>query len=607
MLYPKDEFEARINDLTKLGLTKLQARLYITLLELGVSPVRKVVKATSLHKVEVYRVLRELTDIGMAEEVISNPKSFRAIEPKIAIEAILQKEKEKVGMMEQKGKELSVWLGSIQGRKGEKEDFGVRFKLIEGARRFLDRVQRTLENAQREVLFIMRESWIRKGVQEGLDRIISKCLSRGVRFRGVINIDKDDIDLAERFIDTIELRHNGNVGPLMLIVDENEVLFGTAIERQPMDYRKTTFLWTNDKEYIKAMRESFKSIWKDSIDAKARITELKTGKPLEQTFVIRDAEEALRKISETLFLAKREVLLATTSDFFLRVERYPFKYLSEKGVKIRVILPITKENVEDAKKVSGYIQLRHIENSALRMGVIDNQALFLINVPSNLKNSTAYWKGFDYTVYSNVAHYINGIRNLLEIVWDQALDARVRIKEIETGESAKLTEIVRGKDAIYERIFDGLSRTKSNLFVMVDVSTLGLIMHDFSSINTELRERGVRIRFLTQINKENFMMAKELSEQFEVRHIDELPIRAILTDEESGFTWTPVEEMPEVGIYSNSIEMTNGLWSIAEDAWKDGIDARAKIEEIETGKPIGTVSKPFIEHLKEGGKAEEIE
>ncbi|MCP8309668.1 MAG: hypothetical protein H3Z54_13415, partial [archaeon] len=580
------------------------ARLYITLLELGVSPVRKVVKATSLHKVEVYRVLRELTDIGMAEEVISNPKKFRAIEPKIAIEAILQKEKERVSMMEQKGKELSVWLGSIQGRKGEKEDFGVRFKLIEGARRFLDRVQRTLENAQREVLFIMRESWIRKGVQEGVDRIISKCFSRGVRFRGVINIDKNDIDLAERFINTIELRHNGNVGSLILIVDESEVLFGTAIERQPMDYRKTTSLWTRDKEYVRAIKESFESFWKDSIDARSRIAELKTGKPLEQTYVIRDAKEALKKINETLFLAKREVLLITTSDFFLRAERYPFKYLNEKGVKIRVILPIIKENVEAAKQVSGYIQLRHI---MLRMGVVDNQALFLINTPSNLKNSNALWKGFDYTVYSNVAHYINGIRNLLEIIWDQALDAGVRIKNIETGESEKLTEIVRGSDAIYERMFNGLSRTKSNLFVMVDASALRLIMRDFSSINTELKKRGVRIRFLTQINKENLMMAKELSEQFEVRHIDQLPIRAILTDEESGFTWAPVKEMPEVGIYSNSIEMTKGLWSIVEDAWKYGIEAKARIEEIETGKPIGTVSKPFIEHLQERGKAKEIE
>ncbi|MCP8309814.1 MAG: hypothetical protein H3Z54_14200, partial [archaeon] len=359
LLYSGDKFEARIDELTKLGLTKLQARLYITLLELGVSPVRKVVKATSLHKVEVYRVLRELTDIGMAEEVITNPKKFRAIEPKIAIEAILQKEKEKVGMMEQKGKELSVWLESIQGREEEKEDFGVRFKLIEGARRLLDRVQRMLENAQKEVLFIMRGPWIRKGVQEGVDRIISKCFSRGVRFRGVTNIDKDNINLAERFIDMMELRHNGNIGPLILIIDEREVLFGTAFENHPMDYRKTTALWTSDKEYIKAMRESFESFWKDSIDARSRIAELKTGKLLEQTYVIRNAEEALKKINEILFLAKREVLLITTSDFFLRVERYPFKYLNEKGVKIRVILPIIKENVEAAKQVSGYIQLRH--------------------------------------------------------------------------------------------------------------------------------------------------------------------------------------------------------------------------------------------------------
>ncbi|MCP8308285.1 MAG: hypothetical protein H3Z54_06285 [archaeon] len=607
MLSPQDEFEARMAELTKLGLTKLQARLYITLLELGISPVRKVVKATSLHKVEVYRVLKELKDIGMAEEVIANPKSFRAIEPKIAIEAILQKEKEKVSMMDQKGKELSVWLESIQRREGEKEDVSIQFKLIEGARRLLERTKIMLENAQREVLFIMRGPMIRKGLQEGVDKIVSKRLSRGMRFRGVINIDKDNIDFAERFIDRIELRHNGNVESLILIVDDREVLFGAGIERQPMDYRKTTALWTRDKGYIRAIKESFESFWKDSIDAKARIAELKTGKPMEQTYVIRDAEEAFKKINETLFLAKREVLVITAPDFFLRVKRYPFKYLSEKGVKIRAILPIMRDNVEVAKEISGYIQLKHIENNVLRMGVIDDQALVFAETPSNLKNSKAYWDGLDNTVYSNVARYVSGIRNLFEMIWDQALDAEVRIKEIETGESAKLTEIVRGKDAIYECILDGLSRTKLKLFVMVDANTLRLIIHDFSLINTELKKRGVRIRFLTQIDKENFMMVKELSEQFEVRHIDQLPIRAILTDEESGFTWAPVEEMPDVGIYSNSIEMTNGLWSIAEDAWKDGIDARARIEEIETGKPIGTLSKPFIEYLQDRGKAKEIE
>jgi len=41
------------------------------------------------------------------------------------------------------------------------------------------------------------------------------------------------------------------------------------------------------------------------------------------------------------------------------------------------------------------------------------------------------------------------------------------------------------------------------------------------------------------------------------------------------------------------------MWAMAEDAWENAVDAKARIDEIRKVEPFGRVSKPVIEHMLE--------
>lgn len=74
-------------------------------------------------------------------------------------------------------------------------------------------------------------------------------------------------------------------------------------------------------------------------------------------------------------------------------------------------------------------------------------------------------------------------------------------------------------------------------------------------------------------------------------------MRAILGDEEIGFSWITIKAMPEEGIYSNNPEIVRMFWKMAEDTWDNAVDVQSRIEEIRKGKPIGRVSTPILEQM----------
>jgi len=336
-----------------------------------------------------------------------------------------------------------------------------------------------------------------------------------------------------------------------------------------------------------------------SLEAKRLVAEEET-----RFVLISDREQALRKIVSMMENAKREIAVAVSWDEF----RYAyinyadtFKKAVGKGVKARALTEInevddlTMEILREAESLRDNVELRHADHLSSHIVIIDDKEVIVGTfIRPTMERHADLW--------TNDPAYINAMKTFFDRLWQESVDVQFRTDYLQTGRPVEQTEVVRGRDNIYERIFAGLSRTKSNLFVMGDGTSLNLVKRDFISTNMELKKRGVRIRFLTNINEGNLEVAEELSKQFEVRHMDPAPMRAILTDTEVGFSWLPLEQMPEAGIYSNNNEIVRMMWETAENAWKNAIDARARIDEIEKGTPIGRVSKPIVEHMLEKQK-----
>jgi len=304
--------------------------------------------------------------------------------------------------------------------------------------------------------------------------------------------------------------------------------------------------------------------------------------------LISDRKQATRKIATMIRNAKKSIDIATPRYGLQLGYAYEdtFREAVKKGVRARILLEIveldglTVKTLRDAESSGDAIELRHVDNLTSHIVIVDGAEVIVgtFLIPTEEKHVD---------LWTNSPAYVGVMNAFFNRVWQDSTDIKSRIGYLQTGRLVESTEVIKGREAIYERGYEVYSRAKTDKFTITDGPGLELSLRDFSSASIELKKRGVRVRYLTKITDQNLQAAEEMSKEFEVRHMDYLPFRALLTETEAMFSWLPVKEMPEAAIYSNSPELVRMVWAMAENAWKNAVDAKARIDEIRKVEPIG--------------------
>ena len=87
--------EKLVKKLKFLGLTKVEANVYLTLLKLGVSKAGKISEKAQLNRTTTYAALKSLLGKGLVSYVVqANRKWFKATNPKYLLELIKEREEE---------------------------------------------------------------------------------------------------------------------------------------------------------------------------------------------------------------------------------------------------------------------------------------------------------------------------------------------------------------------------------------------------------------------------------------------------------------------------------------------------------------------------------
>ncbi len=112
-------------NLQELGLTKIESKVYLTLLKIGSTTTGPLVKKTELHRATVYDVLKRLMEKGLASFIIKEKtKYFQATEPEHFSE-LVEKEKQELEKKEKISKEIVKKLKNIQEQAKIKESASI--------------------------------------------------------------------------------------------------------------------------------------------------------------------------------------------------------------------------------------------------------------------------------------------------------------------------------------------------------------------------------------------------------------------------------------------------------------------------------------------------
>ena len=92
-----------------------------------------------------------------------------------------------------------------------------------------------------------------------------------------------------------------------------------------------------------------------------------------------------------------------------------------------------------------------------------------------------------------------------------------------SGHSVGITELLNDIETIINTYLRVIHNAKSRWDYFADVSSLSAIPLEFEAIRKailEAKTRDTRLRFITEITKENISYAKEFMKIVELRHLD---------------------------------------------------------------------------------------
>ncbi len=265
-------------ELTSYGLTLNQARIYVFLLTYGASPARMISRSLDLHRVDVYRKVRELEELGVLEMYLDSPKRYGAVEPKNALSALLQRQEQKLQAFRQSSEETIVKLNAlkdslIQPSAYRKDILATApsYKLVLGRKSYYSEVARLVRKANKEVLRIVSAGGLVRTFPSGLYDEYVKAHRKGLSLRMISEINPRNAPYARRLAKVVHLRHLDDVHMRFTVVDRSVAVLGARFNEDSMSLEASedSYLILEDPKFAEAYCFLFEHVWSAARELKA--------------------------------------------------------------------------------------------------------------------------------------------------------------------------------------------------------------------------------------------------------------------------------------------------------------------------------------------------
>jgi two-component system sensor histidine kinase VicK len=305
----------------------------------------------------------------------------------------------------------------------------------------------------------------------------------------------------------------------------------------------------------------------------------------EKTEVIYSAQNVFNRAMQSIPLAKETIDLCGEEDGSSAIvanEPILERYIeaSKRGVRIRQITEITKNNILDCKKLMDCMELRHLDGLHGYFVVVDGKQF----------NSHAYGeegKSFPHMVTSTVKVFVQQQQYFFNTLWEKAIPAEQKMKEIEEGRTPEKLEIIQDTKKSISRAFDIMNKTQKELLVLFATPrtfTLALQV-GAADIYRKISKNGADIKLLVprggaeiEENNEQIAKVREISPSINLRLSDaglNTRITIMISDRNEFMSWELRDDTLDdpylaggVATYSNIKALASSYATIFDNLWK---------------------------------------
>jgi two-component system sensor histidine kinase VicK len=298
-------------------------------------------------------------------------------------------------------------------------------------------------------------------------------------------------------------------------------------------------------------------------------------------------DEVINGILDIIYNAQDRIDICGNSRFpslifsFESIRKAIVDAKDRKYTRQRYIFEITKENIQYCKDLMKIAQTRHMNE--IEANLLLNEKEYLGSITLKEPDQQA--------VYTNVTEIVEQQQNIFETLWNKSIIAEKRFKEIEEGTIRYETRIIEDCQEIVKE-FGRLTASSSEFCTCLTSGGMQYSYNHFFEIKKKLLDKQKKgehkgIRCISNIDKDNVSIAKILLEAgIKMRHLRNLPpISFGVSDKEIAATIEKMEGGKNVQslLLSNEPVYMNHFYYIFEELWKNGIDAKDRIGDIEEG------------------------
>src|ERR687890_1481276 len=285
----------------------------------------------------------------------------------------------------------------------------------------------------------------------------------------------------------------------------------------------------------------------------------------------------------------------------IREYRDGYTDIRRRGGKIRAFTEITKDNVAYCKELMKIVdELRHLDG--VKGGIAVSETEYMAT--TILEEA----KPLTQVIYSNVREVVEQGQYIFDTLWNMAIPAERKIREIEEGITHYESKVLENPDEIFKQIIH-LGETSNELSIVSSFGGMQLIYNDFFDLYKKILDKyrkgeGRGIRWVCSIEAESIDLVKIfLNLGMQLRHVKSLtPMSFAIGDKELNATVDSMKggKMIQTLLTSNEPIYIKHFSSIFEELWNNGIDALDKIRDIEQGVDQANIEN--ISNPKEGIK-----
>jgi hypothetical protein len=273
--------------------------------------------------------------------------------------------------------------------------------------------------SKRSVMTVLSSSELLRADTSGLFDPLEQVDRTKVKVRAITSIDHSNLRVVEKLAETIEVRHldlKARPVPRVTIIDDSEALF--EITTDDARRNEQVALWINSRPFVGNLQAYFEEIWTSGNPASGRIEALKKGIDSDDLRIYKGRSDVARKVSSMIENSRQSVQIWTTMRGIQALADFNFGQLTgakSRGVKIRVIAPITSENTDGARKLVPVSELRYSEAlGPAGIIIVDQRELMLYE---RLPDDNAADVGADVGFWTNSRRFIETMSRAYDALW----------------------------------------------------------------------------------------------------------------------------------------------------------------------------------------------